>query len=187
MALRIAQMNPWAFMAASFVASIGSSYAVQAIPYRDTLPKHAAMLLFHAAVGAGLSPLIFIGSSILLQAAAATGLMVSSLSVVAATSPPATFEQFTGPLTVGLGVVVAAGFGRMFFPASSLLVSVSLYGGLLVFGGLTLADTQKIYRRAQYSRYGGYDPINESMHLYLDTINIFTRMAMIFSNQSRRK
>jgi hypothetical protein len=37
----------------------------------------------------------------------------------------------TGSLGVGLGVVIAASMGQMFFPASAFLTGITLYGGLV--------------------------------------------------------
>lgn len=68
---------------------------------------------------------------------------------------------------MGLGVVIISSLGTMFFPASTALGaglhSVSLYGGLLLFGGFLLYDTQRIIVKAErYPTFGvsPYDPIN---------------------------
>ena len=52
--------------------------------------------------------------------------MVGGISAVAAVSPSDSFLWMGGGLTIGLGVVVGASLGRMFFPASNLLMNVSL-------------------------------------------------------------
>lgn len=79
-----------------------------------------------------------------------------------------------------------------------------MYGGLVLFGGFMLYDTQKIIRDAE--RKPSFDPINayvlfmcegrkkfenasyRSMGIYMDALNIFIRIAMILaSNQSKKK
>lgn len=63
--------------------------------------------------------------------------------------------------------------GSAFIPATGMLgaglYSISLYGGLIVFGGLLLYDTQKLVRKAEtHSVYHPvkYDPINEYVSLF---------------------
>ena len=93
-----------------------------------------------------------------------------------------------GPLAMGLGVVFMASLGSAFLPASTALgaglQSISLYGGLVLFSGFMLYNTQKIIHRAEnHSRYGmqKYDPVNNSIGIYMDTVNIFIRIAMILA------
>ncbi len=108
--------------------------------------------------------------------------------LVAACAPSDKFLTMGGPLALGLGVVFAASVGSHFLPPTSALgagmFSVALYGGLLLFGGFLLYDTQKIIHNAeahpQYSNVK-YDPINNSIGIYLDTVNIFIRIAQILA------
>merc|ERR1712045_684038 len=91
-----------------------------------------------------------------------------------------------GPLAMGLGVVFMASIGSAFLPPTTALgagmASISLYGGLVLFSGFMLYNTQKIIHRAEnHSQYSmqKYDPINNSVGIYLDTINIFIRIAFL--------
>jgi len=65
--------------------------------------------------------------------------------------------------------------------------SISLYGGLAVFGGFVLYDTQKILLHARMAEQGlmKADPVNESISLELDMINIFIRLVQILSNNKK--
>ena len=70
--------------------------------------------------------------------------------------------------------------------------SLALYGGLILFGGFLLYDTQKIiYKAERHPLYGAgkFDPINSSIGIYADTINIFIRIAQILARGggSKRK
>ena len=67
----------------------------------------------------------------------------------------------------------------MVFPAMSLRAlaiteSIYLYGGLAVFGGFVLYDTQKILQHARMAQAGlvRSDPLKESISLQLDFMNI---------------
>lgn len=70
-------------------------------------------------------------------------------------------------LAIGLGVVFASTLGSMFLPATTALgaglYSMSLYGGLILFSGFLLYDTQRIVNKAQTypnHTFQKYDPIN---------------------------
>jgi FtsH-binding integral membrane protein len=68
--------------------------------------------------------------------------------------------------------------------------SLALYGGLILFGGFMLYDTQKIiYRAERHPVYGAgkFDPINSSLGIYADTLNIFIRIAQILAMQGGGK
>jgi len=67
--------------------------------------------------------------------------------------------------------------------------SLSLYGGLAVFGGFVLYDTQKILQHARMAEQGlvARDPMREAIGLELDMINIFIRLVQILSMQQGRK
>jgi FtsH-binding integral membrane protein len=76
----------------------------------------------------------------------------------------------------------------MFFPASSLLMNVSLYGGLALFGGFQLYDTQRIVKAAQQlPATARFDAMSHSISIYQNTLNIFIRMVQIFAQQGQSK
>merc|ERR1712228_589003 len=114
--------------------------------------------------------------------------IVGGLTTVAVTAPSDKFLYMGGPLAMGLGVVFMASIGSAFLPPTTALgagmASISLYGGLVLFSGFMLYNTQKIIHRAEnHSRYGmqKYDPVNNSIGIYMDTVNIFVRIAMILA------
>eukprot|EP01096_Ripella_sp_DP13-Kostka_P016491 TRINITY_DN804_c0_g1_i1.p1 TRINITY_DN804_c0_g1~~TRINITY_DN804_c0_g1_i1.p1 ORF type:complete len:316 (-),score=174.80 TRINITY_DN804_c0_g1_i1:109-1056(-) len=177
--------NPIAASIGGFIAVIGSSILTQSISYKESpLAKHLSWAGFNLLIGASLSPIVVVGGPLLLKAAAATACIVGSLSAVAAADPTESFLNMAGPLTIGLGVVIASSLGSIFFPASTLLSSICLYGGTAVFSGFVLVDTQKMIQRARLSR--DFDPINACMGLYMDTINLFVRMVTILSSGNRK-
>ncbi|KAA0196428.1 Growth hormone-inducible transmembrane protein [Fasciolopsis buskii] len=98
--------------------------------------------------------------------------------------------------------------GSMFLsPVSRIgsgMAAISLYGGLLLFSGFLLYDTQLVVRRAESHpapnpyewndrqlgmaiRPRPFDPINNSIGILLDTVNIFVRIVAILSGGQRRK
>jgi len=72
----------------------------------------------------------------------------------------------------------------MFWPSPALF-NIYLYGGLFLFGAFVLYDIQKIIHSAKLKPV--YDPINESIGIYLDTIIIFERFLMIFMQNKNKK
>lgn len=120
--------------------------------------------------------------------------VVGGLSAVAVCAPSDRFLSIGGPLAIGLGVVFASSLGSMFLPATTALgaglYSLSVYGGLLLFSGFLLYDTQRIIRAAEvYPLYAPhpFDPVNASISIYLDTINIFIRIAVILASGGGKK
>lgn len=175
------------------------------------------MLFFLYIKGAILAPLSIVGGPILIRAAWYTAGVVGGLSTVAVCAPSDRFLYMGGPLAIGLGFVFASSLASMFLPATTALgaglYSISLYGGLLLFGGFLLYDTQRIVQSAEnHPQYAArpYDPVNayvlafndlffnifnsyssiySAISIYLDTLNIFIRIVSILAGQggNRRK
>eukprot|EP00123_Amoebidium_parasiticum_P012449 comp21362_c1_seq1/m.29339 comp21362_c1_seq1/g.29339 ORF comp21362_c1_seq1/g.29339 comp21362_c1_seq1/m.29339 type:complete len:332 (-) comp21362_c1_seq1:278-1273(-) len=176
---RLMNVNPWVMMIGTGAGMIGSMIAVQSVSHKPS--QHVAWLAMNSFMGLSLFPLAMFGGALLQRAAIGTAAVVGSISLIAATTRSDNHLAMAGPLSVGLGVVFAASIGSLFFPAMPLLYNVSLYGGLAVFGGFTYVDTQRIMVRARQAV--TYDPLKASVGIYMDTINIFTRMVQILANR----
>lgn len=89
-----------------------------------------------------------LGGQILIRAAWYTAGIVGGLSTVAVCAPSDKFLYMGGPLAIGLGGIFAASMASMFLPPTTALgagiYSISLYGGLLLFGAFLMYDTQKV-------------------------------------------
>merc|ERR1712137_127142 len=99
-----------------------------------------------------------------------------------------------GPLAIGFGFVFASSLAGMWLPPTTAvgagLYSISLYGGLVLFGLFLLYDTQKIVKKAEtHPTYAmqKFDPVNASLGIYIDTINIFIRVATILAGGGGRR
>merc|ERR1712008_286166 len=181
-------------MGATIVAMIGAQMLVKSIPYEPGFGAKQMAWIFHSAVmGAVIAPLCMMGGPILTRAAWYTAGVVGGLSTIAITAPSDKFLYMGGPLAMGFGVVFMASIGSAFLPPTTALgagmASISLYGGLVLFSGFMLYNTQKIIHRAgNHSQYSmqKYDPINNSVGIYMDTVNIFIRIAMILAGQKKK-
>ncbi|KAH8258915.1 hypothetical protein KR038_003537 [Drosophila bunnanda] len=180
---------------ASLALVIGSGAVARSIEYQPGLgPKHLAWAVHCAILGAVIAPMCFVGGPILTRAALYTGGIVGGLSTIAACAPSDKFLYMGGPLAIGLGVVFASSLASMWLPPTTMLgaglASMSLYGGLVLFSGFLLYDTQRMVRKAEvYPQYGyaPFDPINASMSIYMDVLNIFIRIVSILSGGGQRR
>lgn len=193
--LSLVMRNSWMALAGTFAAMIGTGMVVRALPYTEGLGAKQLAWMVHAGVlGAVVAPLCLLGGPLITRAAWYTAGVVGGLSMVAMCAPSEKFLYMGGPLAIGLGIVFASSIGTFFLPPTTALgaslYSISLYGGLVLFGMFLLYDTQRILKVAEtYPSYGAgpYDPINMSVGIYLDTINIFMRIAIMLAGGGNRR
>ena len=87
---------------------------------------------------------------------------------------------------MALAGMIGISLASMFWPNSPALYNIWLYGGLVLFGAFVIYDTQKIINNARLKTY--WDPINESLSIYLDALILFQRFLLIFlSNRQSKK
>merc|ERR1712215_110239 len=195
-AMNIVMRQGWMALGVSIAAMIGSGMLVRSMPYQ-TAPsaKQAAWLLHCAVLGAVVAPICLLGGPILTRAAWYTAGMVGGLSTVAVCAPSDKFLYMGGPLAMGLGVVFCASIASAFLPPTTAMgagmYSIAMHGGLILFGAFLLYDTQKIIYKAERHPVGygapPFDPVNASISIYMDTINIFIRIAQLLAGGNRRK
>merc|ERR1719278_2571756 len=142
----------------SIAAMIGSGMIARSIPYEEGFGKKQLAWAAHCAVlGAVVAPICLLGGPLLTRAAWYTAGMVGGLSTVALTAPSDKFLYMGGPLAMGFGVIFASSIATMFLPPTTALgagvYSLAIYGGLILFGGFILYDTQKIIHKAE-NNYG---------------------------------
>ncbi|TDL28349.1 hypothetical protein BD410DRAFT_893382 [Rickenella mellea] len=202
-AFRVMSANPWVVLGVSLVGSIGSMMGVYYTSPDNPIQKHIFWLVypvlqftldyendalpqgFNACQAAVLSPLFFLNPAVLSRAALYTCGVVGSLSYIGATATNDKYLYMGGPLLAGVTVVALSSIAPLALPLGmrslALVEAVSLYGGLAVFGGFVLYDTQKILHHARLAATGAVprDPMRESIALELDFINIFIRLVQI--------
>jgi len=190
---RIMSANPWLVLGVSLAGSIGSMMGVYYTSPENSVQKHMFWLAFNACQAATLSPLFFLSPAILSRAALYTCGVVGSLSYVGATATNDKYLYMGGPLLAGVTVVALTSLAPMALPlgtrALAITESISLYGGLAVFGGFVLYDTQKILHHARLAERGviARDPMKEAIGLELDMLNIFVRIVQILTMQGNRR
>jgi len=187
--------NSWLALIGTMGAMIGSGMVVRSLPYQEGFgAKQIAWMVHSGIVGAVIAPIALLGGPLIIRAACYTAGVVGGLSALAVCAPSEKFLQMGGPLAMGLGVVFVSSLGSMFLsPTTALgasLYSISIYGGLVLFGMFLLYDTQKIVKKAETHPTFSvvpYDPVNASVSIYMDTINIFIRIATILAGGGNRR
>lgn len=180
---RLALMNPWLLLG----LSLGTMMGTQFTSYQNNWAlKNMLYAGFIGTMSLSLVPLIHMYSMpIIYDALIATGVTVGSLGVVAYNAPSEQFLNWGGPLALGLGGMMGISLLSIVYPGSPALYNIYLYGGLALFSAFMLYDTQQIMYRAKTDV--AYDPINQSLHVYMDAINLFVRFVQIFGNSKNKK
>ncbi|KAI0727846.1 Bax inhibitor family protein [Fomitopsis betulina] len=192
-AFRLMATNPWVVLGVSLVGSIGTMMGTMYTPPENTILKHTFWLGFNVCQAATLSPLFFLSPAILSRAALYTAGVFGSLSYIGATATNDKYLYMGGPLLAGVTVVALSSLAPMALPlgmrALAISEAISLYGGLAVFSGFVLFDTQKILQHARLAEAGALtrDPMREAISLELDLINIFIRIVQILTMQNKKK
>jgi len=129
-------------------------------------------------------PLINMASMpIIFDALFATGFTMGGLGLVAYNAPSEQFLQWGGMLGMGCAGLIGISVTQIFWPSQALF-NIWLYGGLLLFSAFTLYDVQKLIHAAKSKP--AWDPINESLGIYLDAIILFERFLIIFMNNKKK-
>jgi len=186
--------NSWLAIGGTLVAVIGSAVLARSIPYKGGFgAKHMAWLLHTGVMGAVIAPLTLMGGPLLLRAAWYTAGVVGGLSILAMSAPNEKFLMMGGPLACGFGVVFVSSLAGIFLPPTTALgaglYSISIYGGLVLFSMFLLYDTQLVMKKAEEHPPGTlqpFDPINASLRIYIDALNIFIRIATILAHNKRK-
>ncbi|GJN70193.1 bax Inhibitor family protein [Purpureocillium lilacinum] len=193
---RLMVTNPWVVGLGGLALSFATMIGTRSIAPDNYIPKYALWTAFNATQAAFIAPLLaFVPGPLLARAGLYTVAMMGALSVVGATAKQEKYLYIGGPLLAGAAIVAMSGLAPLVVPATAVRTlafteNIWLYGGLAVFGGFTLYDVQKVLHHARLAQAGivRRDPVNESISLELDFLNIFVRMVQILMmNQNRRK
>ncbi|EPE09791.1 bax inhibitor family protein [Ophiostoma piceae UAMH 11346] len=192
---RIMMANPWVVGIGGMALSFGTMIGTRMIDPDNYVPKYALWTAFNATQAAFVAPMLaFVPGALLARAGLYTVAMMGSISIVGATAKQEKYLYLGGPLLAGCAIVLASGLAPLVIPATAVRAlafteNIWLWGGLAVFGGFTLYDVQKVLHHARLAERGVMkrDPVNESISLELDFINIFIRMVQILMMQQNRR
>ncbi|HET9533584.1 MAG TPA: Bax inhibitor-1/YccA family protein [Blastocatellia bacterium] len=173
-----AASHPWI----ALLLLIGGVFVAQAVRHQKGI-NLVAFFGFTTLTGVIISPLLYIVNQTnfasIVQAGVLTIGIFGGLTVYVFISDR-DFSFMRGMLTVGLIVVILAGFLNVLIVGSGGLGFAVAAAALLLFSGYVLYDTSNIIRRYPTNEY-----IAGAMDLYLDAFNIFLALIRIL-NAGRR-
>jgi FtsH-binding integral membrane protein len=176
----LAYTNPWIL----FAMTIGTMIGTQMVSYENKVLKHAMWASFLGCMASSMVPLINMASlPVIYDAMMATGFTMGGLGLVAYNAPSEEFLRWGGVLGMACAGMLGVSLMSMFYPSPALF-NFWLYGGLVLFGAFTLYDIQKLIYKAKVAP--KWDPINESLGIYLDAINLFQHFLIIFMNNKKK-
>jgi len=170
----------------TFVAELIVLSCITGIPHnRGTILSRFGLLLsFGFLLGCSIGPLvsyaIHLQPIIVLQALICTLVIFVCFSVSALYAKERQWLFLGGFLASAINLLLTISLLNIFF-RSSVLFSIQLYFGLLVFCGFVIFDTQLIMEKSKTSD----DFISDSLRLFLDFAGIFVRILRILSDKSQ--
>jgi len=175
----------------SIPAFIGSFVAIIALAFSKPDPasltwRQNLMLGASFLCGAGIAPLVLASSpGVVFSALLGTSAIFGSFSLAALKAKRKSMMMLGGVLGAGFLIILSAALGSMFLPMLGVtnpaflaaLYNVNLYGGLGIFSLFIAYDTQRIIE--DYHQ-GNDDHVMPAMSMFMNLLNIFTRLLAIF-------
>jgi len=145
------------------------------------------LLAFSFFSGLGTGPLldmaIRINPSIIPNAFMLSGMIFACFSGAALFAPDGQYLYLGGTLMSGLSALFWMGLMNLFFQ-SQLIFQVYLWGGLLLFCGFIMWDTQVIIEKRKR---GDGDFIKHSLDLFIDFMQVFRRVLILLMQKDDNK
>jgi len=184
--------HPWISLAAGVIVPTGCLLTTFMISKKNAVAKHVALTASILSIGIPLCPLVtYVPTDVMTISLLTTGGVVGLLSAIAAVAPNTTFLKWGGPLLIGASLLSFVGLAPLLFRGQAVARfanNVSLFGGLVIFSGFLMYDTQvAIVRAENVKSEDELDPINESLSITLDILNIFIRILQVYLEEENRK
>jgi len=170
-----------------FIASLGLIFWLSSVPPEEVTKRLSILFSFSFLEGLSIGPLlelaIEVDPSIIVSAFLGTCCIFLCFSGSALLSDRRSFLYLGGFLGSALSLLSL--FSLMnFFIGSTFLFNIQLYGGLLLFCGFIVFDTQLVIHRAAN---GKTDFVWDTLGLFLDFLNVFVRIVIILLKQKNTR
>jgi FtsH-binding integral membrane protein len=153
---------------------------------KNRLTRFGLLLGFGFFSGLGTGPLldmaIRINPGLIPNAFLLSGMIFACFSGAALFAPDGSYLYLGGTLLSGLSTLFWLGFLNLFFQ-SQLIFQVYLWGGILLFCGFIMWDTQMIIEKR---RRGDKDFIAHSLDLFIDFMQIFRKVLILLMQKEER-
>jgi Bax inhibitor 1 len=162
------------------------AYFVRLPPYspRRAPLLHGVALLQGLATGPLLTvAAVHVDPWLPVSALAATAAVFLGLTCSAMFARRRSYLMLGGALSTGLSMLLLASMLNVFVP-SSVGFAAQLYGGLALFCGYILYDTQMIIEKAEL---GDKDHLRHALELFLDLVAVFRRLVVIMMKNQESK
>lgn len=129
---------------------------------------------------------VLIDPALIVTAFLGTVAVFACFSGAAVVAKRRSYLYLGGMLGSAVSLMLLLGLANMFLRSDSFLL-VQLYGGLLLFSGYVIFDTQVILERAES---GSKDVVGHAATLFVDFVAIFVRLLIILmrnSNSNRNR
>lgn len=138
--------------------------------------------------GAALAPLVKIvlatHPGILVTAFVGTSVVFACFSAAALLSRRRSWLYLGGALSSAMSVLMLLRLGSYFLGGRAFVFQAELYGGLLLFIGYVMLDTQVIVEKAES---GDTDHIKHALDLFVDFAAIFVRILVIMLQNAEKR
>lgn len=161
-----------------YFPSVNKSDPTVSFAARELLRKQifgAFSFFYGMSLGPFLDAVSSVDPSITYVALLLSAVVFVSFTASALFSKRRSFLFLGGILCSALGVLSILSLLNIFYH-SELISDISLYGGLVVFCGYVLFDTQLLIERAEA---GGGDEVKDALCFFMDAVSIFIRISII--------
>jgi len=153
---------------------------------KNRLTRLGLLLGFGFFSGLGTGPLldmaIRINPSLIPNAFLLSSIVFACFSGAALFAPDGSYLYLGGTLLSGLSTLFWLGFLNLFFQ-STLIFQIYLWGGILLFCGFIMWDTQMIMEKR---RRGDKDFIAHSLDLFIDFMQVFRKVLVLLMQKEER-
>jgi len=154
---------------------------------KNRLTRLGLLLGFGFFSGLGTGPLldmaIRINPSLIPNAFLLSSIVFACFSGAALFAPDGSYLYLGGTLLSGLSTLFWLGFLNLFFQ-STLIFQIYLWGGILLFCGFIMWDTQMIIEKR---RRGDKDFIAHSLDLFIDFMQVFRKVLVLLMQKEKQE